>query len=83
MGALMRVSLTSSSTFAAGPASKLFDTPSLFVPGIPGRLYDIAPDGQRFLMTKASRAADAPVPSARLVLVQHWFEELKRRAPTP
>ena len=82
MGALMRVSLTSSSTFAAGPTSRLFDTAGFFNPGVPGRLYDIAPDGQRFLMTKASRAADAPVPSARLVLVQHWFEELKRRAPT-
>lgn len=81
MGALMRVSLTSSSTFAAGLPGRLFDAPGLHIPAVPGRLYDIAPDGQRFLMTKASRAADAPAPSARLVLVQHWFEEVKRRAP--
>jgi eukaryotic-like serine/threonine-protein kinase len=82
MGALMRVSLTIGSTFAAGRPSKLFDTAGFFIPGAPGRLYDIASDGRRFLMTKASHAADAPAPSARLVLVQHWFEEVKRRAPT-
>jgi serine/threonine-protein kinase len=82
MGALIRVSWTGSSTFAVGPPSKLFDTPGFFIPGAPGRLYDIAPDGRRFLMTKASRAADAPLPSARLVVVQHWFEELKARVPT-
>jgi serine/threonine-protein kinase len=83
MGALMRVSPTSSSTsFAAGPTSKLFDTQGFFIPGPPGRLYDITPDGRRFLMTKASPAADAPLPSARLVVVQHWFEELKARVPT-
>ncbi|HYT67992.1 MAG TPA: protein kinase [Vicinamibacterales bacterium] len=82
MGALMRVSLTNSSTFAAGPPGRLFDAPGLHIPGVPGRLYDIAPDGRRFLMTKPSRAADAPAPSARLILVQHWFEGLKRRAPT-
>ncbi len=82
MGALMRVTLTSGSTFAAGAPARLFDAPGLNMPGIPGRLYDIAPDGRRFLMTKPSRAAEAPAQSARLILVQHWFEDLKRRAPT-
>jgi serine/threonine-protein kinase len=82
MGALMRVSLMSTATFSAGPPGKLFDMWSFLIPGAPGRLYDIAPDGQRFLMTKTSRAADALTPSARLIIVQHWFEELKRRAPT-
>jgi hypothetical protein len=33
-------------------------------------------------MIKVGSAADAPAPSARLVLVQHWFEELKRLVPT-
>ena len=82
MGALMRVSLTSGSTFVTGRPSKLFDTAGFFIPGVPGRLYDVTSDGRRFLMTKASRAADAPAPSAWLVLVQHWFEEVKRRAST-
>ena len=47
-----------------------------------GRTYDVSPDGQRFLMIKEGGVADEPAPSARLVLVQHWFEELKRLVPT-
>jgi hypothetical protein len=31
---------------------------------------------------KEIRAADERPPSARFILVQNWFEELKRLAPT-
>jgi hypothetical protein len=30
----------------------------------------------------ATAGPDESAPSARLVLVQHWFEDLKRRVPT-
>ena len=45
-----------------------------------GRAFDIAPDGRRFLMIKelGSLAGSA----TRLILVQNWFEELKRLVPT-
>ncbi|MEO7156686.1 MAG: protein kinase, partial [Vicinamibacterales bacterium] len=45
------------------------------------RSYDVSPDGQRFLMIKegASGTAIASVP--HFVVVEHWFEELKRLAP--
>ena len=33
-------------------------------------------------MIKQSTATNEPATSARLILVQHWFEELKRRVPT-
>ena len=33
-------------------------------------------------MIKQGGAADEPAPSARLVLVLNWFEELKRLVPT-
>jgi hypothetical protein len=85
MGALMRVPVTTGSTFAAGTPSRLFDAPYFFGPLVVGRgrTYDVSPDGRRFLMIKeGSAATDEPAPSARLVLVQHWFEELKRRVPT-
>jgi Tol biopolymer transport system component len=83
MGALMRVPLTTGSTFTAGTPSKLFDAPYFFgVQGGRGRTYDVSPDGLRFLMLKEGTVADEPAPSPRLVLVQHWFEELKRRVPT-
>jgi len=81
IGALMTVPLTTGSAFAAGTPSKLLG--GLYFYGAPGRTFDVSPDGRRFLMIKESgSAADAPPPSARLILVQHWFEELKRRVPT-
>ena len=46
-----------------------------------GRAYDIAPDGQRFLMIKDG-AADQNVAPPQIVVVQNWTEELKRLAPT-
>ena len=53
-------------------------------PGPPGRTYDIAPDGQRFLMIKEAEA-DADDPFAgltQIVVVQNWFEDLQARVPT-
>jgi hypothetical protein len=37
-------------------------------------------DGQRFLMVKFGERK--PLPVTELILVQNWFEELKRLAPT-
>jgi serine/threonine-protein kinase len=49
-----------------------------------GRSYDVSADGQRFLMIKNAaaigQAADATAP--RLIVVEHWSEELKARVPT-
>ena len=46
----------------------------------PPRQYDVSPDGQRFLMLKDS-AADSNATPASMVVVEHWFEELKRLVP--
>ena len=49
-----------------------------------GRTYDIAPDGQRFLMIKeGAEAADSAARAAQIVLVQNWLQELERLVPTP
>jgi Tol biopolymer transport system component len=40
--------------------------------------YDVAPDGQHFLMIKDK---ESPASSRELGLVIHWTDELKRRAP--
>ncbi len=45
-----------------------------------GRHYDVSADGQQFLMVKP--AAGETGPSAAVILVQNWFEELKRLVPT-
>ena len=44
------------------------------------RTYDVAPDGERFLMIKESGSGETP--STELILVLNWFEELKRLVPT-
>jgi len=42
--------------------------------------YDVSPDGQRFLMVKPEQAASTSL--TQIVVVQNWFEELKRLVPT-
>ncbi len=45
----------------------------------PGRIYDISPDGQRFLVLKP--ASDPDTQSPQLIVVQHFDQELKRILP--
>jgi len=46
----------------------------------PVRTWDISPDGRRFLVVKMEERKSRPV--TELVLVQNWFEEIKRLVPT-
>ena len=46
-----------------------------------GRTYDVSPDGRRFLMIESAAGRD-DARATQIVLVQHWFEELKRLVPT-
>jgi len=64
---------TSGRTFSAGTPVTLFDTK--YVEANPARHFDVSPDGQRFLMIKDSPSSTP----ASLVVVEHWFEELKAR----
>ena len=43
--------------------------------------YDVAQDGQRFLMIKEGGNSDKTAAPASLILVQNWFEELRRLVP--
>jgi hypothetical protein len=42
--------------------------------------YDVSPDGQRFLMIKLNEQTPSSSVT-QIVVVQNWFEELKRRVP--
>ena len=44
-------------------------------------MYDVSPDGKRFLMIKEG-SGSAKQPADRIVVVQNWLEELKRLVPT-
>lgn len=74
---MMRVRVTDGPPPGWSAAEKLFEG-SYFLTNGP-RNFDIAPDGRRFLMLKQS--GTGPPRSFGFVLVQHWFEELRRLAP--
>jgi Tol biopolymer transport system component/tRNA A-37 threonylcarbamoyl transferase component Bud32 len=40
-------------------------------------IYDVAPDDSRFVMARSAAATE----ETEVILTQHWFEELKARAP--
>ena len=47
--------------------------------GQQSRTFDVAPDGRRFLMIK--QADEGQAAPQTLIVVQGWFEELKRLVP--
>ncbi len=56
----------------------LFEKPG-YVSGYPIRAWDLSLDSQRFLMIKSEQRK--PTPVTEMVLVENWFEELKRLVP--
>lgn len=65
--------------FAAGKPKVLFS--GEYIPAPFGTAnYDVAPDGQRFLMIKASKQTQAAPTQINVVL--NWIEELKQKVPT-
>ena len=46
------------------------------------RSYDIAPDGQRFLMVKADRAHQGTPTPAQIIVILNWYQGPKRLTPT-
>ena len=75
---VMAVPITTTPTFSAGTPRVLFE--GAFRIDGPLRGYDVTPDGQRFLMVR--EVPQPPVRVSQMVLVQNWFEELKRLVPT-
>ena len=80
-GALMGVSGEArAASWSAGAPARLLEGRYFTGAGNVIRHYDVTADGQRFLMIKEDPANDAA--SAQIILVQNWFEELKRLVPT-
>jgi serine/threonine-protein kinase len=79
-GAIMRVGVERSTSWAATtPATIVKAGIATGLAASPGRIYDISPDGQRFLVLK--QASDPNTPPPQLIVVQHFDEELKRLVP--
>ena len=71
----MAVPVQTAPSFMPGTPEVLFEAEYFL--GLGGRSYDVAADGQRFLMIK--EGGDA---AQNVILVQNSFEELRRLVPT-
>jgi hypothetical protein len=71
----MAVTVNLQPGFLAGKPLALFEGPWLSTRGTIQN-YDVSPDGKRFLML---RAAEEDQGAQRIVVVQNWLEDLKRR----
>jgi serine/threonine protein kinase/Tol biopolymer transport system component len=76
---MMAVDITTQPSFSVGKPRMLFQGPYVPTP-ITFPFYDVSPDGQRFLMIKPSEQTSSSS-LTQIVVVQNWFEELKRRVP--
>ena len=78
---LMALAFGTEPSFTPGALTQLF--PWDFV-GPQNRRMAVSPDGERFLLFKvvSPETAGEDAPEPQIILVQNWFEELKRLVPT-
>jgi serine/threonine-protein kinase len=82
-GEMVRVPVGTGATWSPGTPEVLFDARAYFLGstlGSPYFMYDVAKDG-RFLMIKPVAGSKTRDTTANLVVIQNWFEELKRLVP--
>ena len=77
---MMAVPVDTEPTFSAGDPEVLFE--QQYHRFRSSRTYDVASDG-RFLMIKDGATTGEAAPTAQIIIVENWFEELKRLVPSP
>jgi len=78
---LMNVAVEPGPTWAAGAPAKLLERPVPYMATYAGRTYDVSAGGQRFLMPDYVTPPNSNAGPTSLVVVQNWFEELRRLVP--
>ncbi|HVL66860.1 MAG TPA: protein kinase [Vicinamibacterales bacterium] len=75
---MMAVRVSTSPSLTIGTPMRLFEGDYFVAPrtGSPRPQYDVTADGSRFLMLQPDRSV-----RPQIVVVQNWFEELKRAIP--
>ncbi len=74
----MALAFETEPTFTPGALTQLFVRNII---GGRNRRMAVSPDGQRFLLL-ANATAGGEAERSQLIVVQNWFEELKRLVPT-
>lgn len=75
---MMVAEITTDPAFSAGSPTVLFEGPYDLGEGWKPRIYDLSPDGSRFVMIQREEYPSPP----HFKIVHNWFEELKRLVPT-
>ena len=85
--AMMAVAYAAEPTFAPSRPEPLFDAPYRMAGAVRFRPWDVAPDGERFLMLKEQEAGldrgRGGPGQATLVVVTNWFDELAAQVLVP
>ena len=77
---MMALTFKTAPTFTQGALTRLF---ARNIVGGNNRRMAVSPDGKRFLLlANAAENGNSEAVRSQLVVVQNWFEELKRRVPT-
>ena len=83
---MMSVTVATQPTLTLGTAPQIHFEHTFVHQRQSARLYDITPDGDRFLVV-ASAEVDQTVGTdpitPQIIIVQNWFEELKELVPVP
>jgi eukaryotic-like serine/threonine-protein kinase len=79
-GILMRVTADRGEEWSVRPPTMLLDARAYVLGTMAfSRTYDVSPDDSRFLFVKPDPLDQGATP--RMIVVQNWFEDLKRRVP--
>ena len=78
---MMAVPVDTEPIFNAGDPEVLFEQPYYSFRG--SRTYDVASDGRFLMIKEGTTTDDGSAPTAQIILVENWFEELKARVPIP
>ena len=76
------VTIAAGTNFKAGSPTRLIERRYFSETAFVGRTYDVSSDGQRFLMIRLGRASGEAAERSNIIVVQGWFEELKRLVPS-
>ena len=79
---MMAVDIVTEPTLTPGNPTPLFSAPYRAWSGFDrGHSFDLATDGERFLMIKEGPGSGSTASVTPIIYVQNWIEELKERLP--
>ena len=57
------------------------DKPHVWIAKFSGTSWDLAPDGKRVVVLTPVESAEPPKPEHEIVMLQNFFDELRRKVP--